>query len=232
MSHVSDVRGMSAPEALAIARAFLPERRWGNRYHYHYVQAKLRTDPLYPGVLAVLRESHEPLLDLGCGLGLLAHALRADGQRRAYLGVDIDAGKVHRATRVAAKAGLADTQFSVVNVGGALPPHAGAVALLDVLQFLPADQQQALLAQAAARLQPGAPLVIRTQLAGDHARGRVTRLADRLSHLVGWMPTAPRHYPSGEGLLATLARHGLRGHCQPLYGRTPFNNWLVIAHHA
>jgi len=222
-------RGLPREEARAIARAFLPARRWGNRYDYHYVQAKLRTDPLYPGVTAVLRDAPWPVLDLGCGLGLLAHALRADGQTQRYYGVDIDAAKIGRASAAGERAGLADVGFGSIDLSLSPPAHAGSVALLDVLQYLPAAQQQALLAEAAARLAPDAPLVIRTPLAGDHARGWLTRLSDRLGHLSGWMRTAPRDYPTREGLLATLAGHGLQARCTPLYGRTPFNNWLVVA---
>ncbi|HVJ36686.1 MAG TPA: methyltransferase domain-containing protein [Stenotrophomonas sp.] len=220
---------MPRERARSIANAFLPARRWGNRYDYHYVQAKLRTDPLYPGVTAVLRDMPWPVLDLGCGLGLLAHALRADGQAQGYRGVDIDAAKIGRARVAAARAGLASVAFDAIDLSGSLPDHNGSVAVLDVLQYLPAAQQQALLAAAAARLAPGAPLVIRTPLAGDHARGWVTRLSDRLGHLSGWMRTAPRAYPTREGLLATLAGHGLQASCTPLYGNTPFNNWLVVA---
>lgn len=221
--------GMPRERARAIARAFLPPRRWGNRYDYHYVQAKLRTDPLYPGVCAALRNTPWPVLDLGCGLGLLAHALRADGQAQGYRGVDIDVAKIGRARVAAARAGWANVAFDAIDLSGSPPDHTGSVAVLDVLQYLPAAQQQALLAAAAARLAPGAPLVIRTPLAGDHARGWVTRLSDRLGHLSGWMRTAPRAYPTREGLLATLAGHGLEARCTPLYGKTPFNNWLVVA---
>ncbi|KRG42317.1 methyltransferase [Stenotrophomonas panacihumi] len=220
---------MPRDQARAIARAFLPARRWGSRYDYHYVQAKLRTDPLYAGVLATLRGTPWPVLDLGCGLGLLAHALRAGEQAQGYLGVDIDAAKIARATRAAQVAGLHDVRFTALDLAEALPAHAGSVALLDVLQYLPATRQQALLAEAATRLAPDAPLVIRTPLAGDHPRGRFTRIADRLGHLSGWMRTSPRDYPSREGLLATLASLGLQGECSPLYGNTPFNNWLVVA---
>lgn len=223
-------RGMPREAAREIARCFLPTRAWGNRYDYHYTQAKLRTDPLYPGVVAALRGSPWPILDLGCGLGLLAHALRADGQAVPYLGVDVDPPKLERARRAAGRAGLDATDFLHIDLAASpLPPHHGAVALLDVLQYLPAAQQQVLLARVADRLAPGAPLVIRSPLAGPHARSRVTRLADRLGHLAGWMRTAPRDYPSRESLLATLAGHGLAGDCTPLYGNTPFNNWLVVA---
>lgn len=223
-------RGMPRDAAHGIARAFLPASRWGNRYHYHYVQAKLRTDPLYPRVVAELRDGEWPLLDLGCGLGLLVHALRGDGQRQPYLGVDVDTAKLQRATRASALAGLAGVRFAQHELArDPLPAHLGAVALLDVLQYLPASAQHALLAQAVARLAPGAPLVIRVPLARDRARSRFTRLADHIGHASGWMRTAPRDYPSGEALQAILAGHGLQAECRPLRGRTPFDNWLLVA---
>src|SRR5690606_26431095 len=58
-------------QATVIAKAFLPPHRVLNRWDYHYIRSKLSTDPLYPGVLRALRGSHAPVLDLGCGLGLL-----------------------------------------------------------------------------------------------------------------------------------------------------------------
>ena len=51
------------------------------------------------------------LLDLGCGVGLLAHALRQDGQTMDYRGVDNDAAKISRAQKVAVANDLADTRF-------------------------------------------------------------------------------------------------------------------------
>jgi len=221
--------GMPRDAARGIARAFLPARPWGNRYDYHYVQAKLRTDPLYPRVIQELRGGW-PLLDLGCGLGLLAHALRADGQSQSYLGLDIDTAKVRRATRAAAVAGITDARFAPFEMGrDELPPHLGAVALLDVLQYLSAPAQDTLLAEVIARLAPGAPLVIRVPLAREHARSRFTRVADRIAHAIGWMDRAPRAYPTGEALQATLAGHGLQVECMPLRGHTPFDNWLLVA---
>src|SRR3546814_1962161 len=64
-----------------LASAFLPPHKVRNRWDYHYIRSKLSTDPLYPGALRALRGSTAPVMDLGCGLGLLAHALRQDGQR-------------------------------------------------------------------------------------------------------------------------------------------------------
>lgn len=224
-------RPFDADTARRIARAFLPPSMFGNRYDYYYVQAKLRTDPLYPGVLAALRGSDAPVLDLGCGLGLLAHALQADGQRLGYFGVDIDANKIARARRIADKTGLHGTRFEVVDLAQGHPPHRGSVAILDVLQYLDADGQRALLDDAVAMLTPGARLVIRSGLGDDTSRGRTTRVTDLMAHFAGWMQERPKHYPTREGLHAQLEGAGLRTTFAPLYGDTPFNNWLVVAQH-
>lgn len=223
---------LAAAEARRIATAFLPAFPLGNRYDYYYVRAKLGSDPLYSGVLAALRGSSEPLLDLGCGLGLLAHALRADGQALAYRGVDNDAGKIDRARRAADKGGLAEARFDVIDLANTMPVHQGSIAILDVLQYLDADAQRALLANAAAMLTPGARLVIRSALDDDSGRARTTRVTDRLANWIGWMRFRPRCWPTREGLRATLEAAGLQAEFTPLYANTPFNNWLIVAKRA
>ncbi|MDY4296134.1 MULTISPECIES: class I SAM-dependent methyltransferase [unclassified Xanthomonas] len=220
---------MTRPQALAIARAFLPTHPLGNRYDYYYTRTKLRTDPLYPGVLAALRGTDAPVLDLGCGLGLLAHALRADGQRQRYHGVDIDAAKIRRAGAIAARNRLQDTHFAVVDLGQSWPEHHGSVAILDVLQYLDRDMQSNLIRSVARMLTPGAKLVIRSGLGDASGRGRTSRITDVLAHLAGWMQELPKAYPTRDSLQAQLDAAGLRASFAPLYGNTPFNNWLIVA---
>lgn len=220
---------MTRPQAQAIARAFLPTHPLGNRYDYYYTRTKLRTDPLYPGVLAALRGTDAPVLDLGCGLGLLAHALRADGQRQRYHGVDIDAAKIRRAGAIAARNALQDTRFEVVDLGQSWPEHHGSVAILDVLQYLNQAMQANLIRSVARMLTPGAKLVIRSGLGDSSGRGRTSRITDVLAHLAGWMQEVPKCYPTRESLQAQLDAAGLRATFAPLYGNTPFNNWLIVA---
>lgn len=227
--NLAPTRAFDADGARKIARAFLPASPLGNRYHYYYALAKLRSDPLYPGVLAALRDSRAPLLDLGCGLGLLLHALRLDGQTMMYRGVDLDARKIAHAHRIATRAGLRDARFEVADLALAPPAHAGSIAMLDVLQYLPADAQPVLLDRAVAMLTPGARLVIRTGLDGHSRRARATRISDRLAHLIGWMRATPKSYPTRDGLQRQLESAGLAAAFTPLYGDTPFNNWLVVA---
>jgi SAM-dependent methyltransferase len=220
---------LSAERARRIARAFLPDWPLGNRYHYYYARAKLRSDPLYPGVCEALRGTSAPVLDLGCGLGLLAHALHEEGIAVRYFGVDHDARKIIDARRAASRSGLADAGFETVDLTRSLPPHRGSVAMLDVLQFITPERQQVLLDGMIAMLEPGARLVIRTGLDDGSRRARITRGTDRLSHLLGWMKSAPRHYPDADRLRARFDGAGLRSTFAPLSGDTPFNNWLIVA---
>lgn len=207
-----------------IARAFLP-----SRWHYHYARSKLASDPLYGGVAAALRGSRAPLLDLGCGIGLLAHALAAYGVELDYRGVDNDGGKIACAQAAAQRAGLMQARFETVDLTRTFPSHRGSVAILDVLQFLPPAAQSPLLAQAAVCLSPGARLVIRTGLADGNWRSHVTRGVDVLSRTLRWMNAGPTRYPSRAGLTAELTALGLTAQFSPLWGRTPFNNWMVVA---
>ena len=216
-------------QATAIAEAFLPPHKVLNRWDYHYIRSKLSTDPLYPGVLRALRGSTAPVMDLGCGLGLLAHALRQDGQSMSYYGVDNDADKIGRAVAAAGRTGLAPARFEVVDLAHHLPGHEGSVAILDVLQYLRAPAQRELLENVIAMLTPGARLVIRTGLVDGSRRGLVSRIGDRAANLIGWMQSSPRCYPDADGLRAILEGAGLQATIEPLWGRTPFNNWLVVA---
>ena len=54
---------------------------------------------------------------------------------------------------------------------------------------------------------------------------------DVLSRALRWMNAGPQAYPAPDALRARFDAAGLRGSFAPLHGRTPFNNWLVVAEH-
>ena len=223
------MRALDARSADAIARAFLPARWYGNRWHYFYSRGKLGSDPLYPGVVEALRGTSAPLLDLGCGIGLLAHALRRAGVALPYRGVDNDAVKIGHAVRARDNARLPDVAFDVVDLARGLPAHQGSVALLDVLQFVPPQAHGAIVDAAIAMLVPGARLVIRTGLDDGGRRARFTRRMDAFSRVLGWMNSGPKRYPDADMLRARFEAAGLDARFEPLYGNTPFNNWRIVA---
>lgn len=221
-------RPLSRERARAIAAAFLPTQRFGSRWDYHYTRSKLGSDPLYPGICDALRGTTAPLLDLGCGLGLLAHALRDEGIAMPYRGVDNDAGKIARASAAAARRELSDVAFDCFDLARELPTHRGSVAILDVLQFIPPDAQARTLDAAIAMLTPGARLVIRTGLDERGGRARITRAVDVLSRVLGWMNAGPTRYPNAVALRSKFAAAGLHAQFTPLFGNTPFNNWRIV----
>ncbi len=198
-----------------------------SRWDRHYVAAKLRSDPLYGAVLGELRGTSLPLLDVGCGLGVLSMYLRAHGCDFPVRGLDYDARKVVAAREAATKAGVAGLRFDHHDARGGLPDHSGNVAILDILQFFSHEEQANLLEKAVGRVAPGGKLVIRACLRDTSARYRVTVVGDFLAKLTFWMKAAPHHYPSAEFLVGALSRCG-PVLVTPLHGRTPFNNHLVV----
>ena len=211
----------------AIAAHFLPDR-----YRYWYSLSKLAMDPLYAAAPGAFRDESEPVLDLGCGIGLLLHCLRAGGRNLPYLGVDTDAAKIEAARAASARGSHNNANFEVCDLSVRFPTHRGSVALLDVLQYLPQQAQGTLLSQAAQCVSKTGQLVIRTGLADGTWRSAMTRATDRFGHWVGWMKTSFKAQPSAQELRAGLRRHGLHAEFKPLWGRTPFNNWLVVARRA
>ena len=200
--------------------------RYQSRWYRGYVKSKLCTDPLYPAVQAELAGSGQPLLDLGCGLGLLAFYLRHHGFKPAILGIDYDQRKVATARKIA-DAHYPDTEFRHGDAREGIPQFQGSVTILDILQFFQPSEQEQLLRNAARSVAPGGQLVIRSGLLDDSWRFRITHAGDLLARATFWMKTAPTCYPSQDSICSTLESEGLRGTVAPLWGRTPFNNFLI-----
>lgn len=207
-----------------IAAGYLP-----SRYHYWYSLSKLATDPLYESVLTVIDGTRQPLLDVGCGIGLLLHALRAGGQSLAYVGVDSDAEKIDIARRSAARNGIDAAEFHVCDLANHVPDHRGSVALLDVLQYLDPHTQERVLDGVARSIAKDGVLVMRGGLDDGSWRASVTRAGDRFGHAIRWMKTPFRAQPKRDEVASLLARHGLDAQFRPAWGNTPFNNWMVVA---
>lgn len=158
------------------ARAFPDSHsRW-------YVATKVATDPLYPAVLAALRGTAGPLLDLGCGMGVLSFYLRAHGFLNPIHGIDYDPRKIAAARHVLAANGARGLTFAQGDARMGLPEHAGSITILDILQYFPPDEQSHLLSTAAGRVRPGGG-------AGDPQRPGKPRLA---------LPLYPVVRPHGE----------------------------------
>jgi 2-polyprenyl-3-methyl-5-hydroxy-6-metoxy-1,4-benzoquinol methylase len=202
--------------------------RYDSRGRRGYARGKLAGDPVYAAIADVLAGAAPlPLLDIGCGMGLLGQYLHARGLLHGYLGIDHDERKI-AAARLAAAA-LGDAMRWRCGDAAELPDFRGHVALLDVLHYLPAVRQAALLALAARHLGQGGRLVIRNVLRESNWRYHATRLEECLLHATGWMRVGAQHYPSAAEIRAALEGAGLAVRIAPLRGRTPFNSYLIVA---
>jgi SAM-dependent methyltransferase len=201
--------------------------RCTTRWDQHYVPIKLRTDPVYPAVAAALGDKSLPVLDIGCGIGLLTQYLRGLGHTMPVVGFDYDDRKIASAQMMAAQ--LTGTAFHVGDARLDLPDHSGNVVILDILQFFQPVEQDALLREAARRVAAGGRLVIRSGLQDVTWRYRVTVWGDWLAKVTRWMKSGPVAYPTAEQFQRVLSDCGLRVSLNPLWGGTPFNNYLIVA---
>jgi cyclopropane fatty-acyl-phospholipid synthase-like methyltransferase len=204
-------------------------RRYAHRGHRWHARWKLACDPAYAAVDDLLSGQPLPLLDIGCGIGLLGQYLQAGHARTPYIGVDHDPRKIAAAREAAAAMGL-DRDIDLRCADAAtLPPVHGHVALLDVLHYLSAPQQQALLQVAIAHLAPDGTLVIRNVLREPNWRFHATRVEEFFLRVSGWIPGGAQHYPRAEELCAPLRQAGLDVQVRSLRGRTPYNSYLLVA---
>jgi 2-polyprenyl-3-methyl-5-hydroxy-6-metoxy-1,4-benzoquinol methylase len=195
----------------------------------HYTSCKLRTDPLYGGVYHELKGSGFPLLDIGCGLGILAMYLRERGWKNVVMGFDYDANKIKGGLRMLATGAYEGIQLRQGDARRGLPEHRGDVAILDILQFFDDAEKTTLLKSAAARVAPGGTLIIRSGLYEKSLRFYTTLAGDMFAKLTFWMKSAPVHYPTGEFFRSMLEAEGLEVEIRPFWGKTPFNNYLILA---
>jgi trans-aconitate methyltransferase len=200
--------------------------RFRERWLRIYVGKKLRSDPVFPAAFGLLRESAEPLVDLGCGVGLLAFYLRERSFRPQITGLDSDGRKIARANAVARNV-YRDVEFFEQDVREPIA-QTGNIALFDLLHYLPPNDQRDLLERLAARVAPGGMLVIRDCPRDRNARFWLTLLAERFAQTTTWNMKARLHFPSRENISAPFSPNEFFPRVEPLWGRTPFNNHLFI----
>lgn len=200
-----------------------PRYRW-------YAWGKLRSDAVYPAVVEHLPQRPGPVLDIGCGIGLLGLFLHYSGNGRTVVGVDADSRKISAGVEARASAGLSE-QTHELRLGDArdLPSFAGDVMLLDVVHyFSPADQIR-LVRDAAARVAPGGRLILRDAIDDGSMRARVTLLQERFSRAIGWLRGDRLQFPTKELLVDSAASQGLQlVNVVPMFSGNPFNNHLLV----
>lgn len=209
---------MSGADAAARVAA-----HYESRFLQGYIRSKVRTDPVYGAALDVLRTTRHPLLDVGCGVGVLTLFLRENGVPLPVTGVDFDARKVAAAQK--ACAGIAGVTFRTGDAREAMP-FGHSVALLDLLHYFTADEQSEILANAARAVPPGGVVIIRDAINDGSWRYRMTYAQESFSRAIAWLRAERIHFPTRERIVGAF--EGFDATVVPLWGRTPFNNYLFV----
>lgn len=188
-----------------------------------YVRWKVRTDPAYSAALEALRGRDLPLIDLGCGIGILPFYLREHGYTAPVIGVDFDRRKVEVALKAARR--YRDVDFVAADARDPLP-EGHNVVILDILHYFDSASQQKILTQAARVVPPGGAVIIRQPIRDDSWRYRLTRTVDALARTFRWMKAESLNYPTREEV--TRAFDGFAHDIRPLWGRMPYNTYFFV----
>jgi 2-polyprenyl-3-methyl-5-hydroxy-6-metoxy-1,4-benzoquinol methylase len=201
--------------------------RFSQRWLRNYVRGKLRRDQIYQAAYALLRDSAAPILDVGCGVGLLAFYLRERACGQPVLGLDVDVRKIRHGSTIAARH-YRDVDLRFHDVAKTIPEFSGNVVLFDVLHYLPHPKQTALLGHLADCVEPGGVLIIRDCPRDTHPRYSITWLAEKFAQAISWNVASPLHFPSRASLAEAFGAAEFERESRPLWGASPFNNHIFI----
>jgi len=211
------------PETFPLRAGIALRYRWPWLVGYAY--GKMRSDPAYREVFRLIGGGSRPLLDLGCGMGILAFYLRERGFRPAVTGLDLDRAKIRRASRIAARH-YPDMGFHCRDCAD-LPLFSGDVVMLDVLHYLPPDRQGQVLRAMAERVAPGGWCIVRVSPHGAGWRFRCTLWVEALAQRLRWMTPQPVAFPTLADISRQFPPSQFSRDIRPLWGLTPFNSWLL-----
>ena len=195
------------------------------KFLYGYARRKAAWDPAYPEVAARLRGGTLPVLDVGCGVGLLAAYLRESGCTQEVFCIEPDKAKV-RLARALVGSAYEGLDFQMGDAL-AMPEFSGDVVILDILHYMDRTLQRDVLKNAARRVAPGGRLFIRTSFRDGSWRYFVTLAEEAFIRTVGWIRSGQCQFPTLEEIRAPFDQMGWEVSVSPMWGRTPFNSHLV-----
>jgi 1-acyl-sn-glycerol-3-phosphate acyltransferase len=200
--------------------------RYQGKYIEQFVHWKLKGDPLFTGLHAVVPKAGS-VLDLGCGYGLATNWLSYGSPDRTFLGVDYDENRI----RVARRTAPASTRirFEAADILDWSYPCSETILLLDVLHYWTVANQQLILTKARQALAPGGRLVLRDAARRESAGHRHV---ERWERFACWSGHTKRgeglHFQTIEEMTEALRRAGFRGwEIRPEGGRG--SNVLLVA---
>jgi len=189
-----------------------------------FVRWKLRLDRVF-GLLAAEDLGSGTVVDLGCGHGMALSFAAFGDTSRSLVGCDLDAHRIAVARQALSKL---HASLSVADVRGLDLPPSGLILILDVLQYLRADEQLSLLKRCSSALVPNGMLIFRVH---DRERGlwsTITMAFDRLIFAWGRAGVRPLTLPAAE-YHRVLESAGLRVEERRFRNRLPLAHILFIA---
>lgn len=175
-------------------------------FYRNYGGWKVKLDPVYPLALTALAGRRD-VVDLGGGMGLFAALFAARHPEARVRNVEWDAKKAAVARQL-----LGELPGASVVEGDAREVDLAAadgVALLDVLHYVPVDEQRAWLERVARAVAPEATIVVR-ELDPSARKGRLAEIIDRWMVRLGWNRGGGVHAWPIEDMRAVLEAEGFR----------------------
>ncbi len=208
-------------DRIRFVKGMFAQCAWADR---GFVRWKLRLDRIFE-LLAAEDLGSGTVVDLGCGYGMtLSFAAFGDSSRH-LVGCDLDA---HRIAVARQALSTLHAELRVADVRGLDLPPAGLILILDVLQYLSADEQLALLEGCCSALLPQGILIFRVH---DRSRGpwsTITMAFDQLIFACGRAGTRPLTLPAAQ-YLNVLKSAGMQVEERRFRNRLPLVHVLFIA---
>ena len=241
------VRASAEPAFRALVARAAARFRPAGRGPYYFARGKLGSDPVFAALLRDGRiAANARIVDIGCGLGVLAALLAAAEQchprsasewpeawapppvRWTLHGFDLRRGAIAAARR--ALSDLGDrVALTADDVRTAPLPACDVIVMLDVLHYIDRTAQQALLVRARTALASDGTLLMRVADAAPGWRFRLTLISDWFTTFTRGTPWPRLHCRSVSEWMSLLEAIGYSVDVQPMSEGTPFANVLLIA---
>jgi SAM-dependent methyltransferase len=189
-----------------------------------FVRWKLRLDRIFDILLAEDLGAGT-VVDLGCGHGTALALVASAGRPRRLLGCDLNAARIAAGSQALARL---DADLRVADVRIFKLPPAGLILILDVLQYLTADEQRTLIERCCSALEPEGKFIFRVH---DRNRGVFSLLSlafDRLIFAFGRAGVHPLMLSALE-YRSALEKAGVRFTERRLRNRLPLAHIVFIA---
>ena len=156
-----------------------------------YMKVKIRMEKQY--LLFHKKLPEQGLItDIGCGYGFMSYMLQLMAPNRQFLCYDYDPDKVDTANHCALK--NKNIRFIHADVTGINPEQSDAFILADVLHYMPAEEQEKLIAKCAERLKDNGVIVIRDADISLRKKHLGTRISEFVSTRVGFNITQDKQH--------------------------------------